>query len=280
MLVDFMIIGAQKCGTTTLAEQLGTHPQICFCQTKEPCYFNQATDWRAGLAAYHSLYKPLPGQLCGEASTTYTFLPEWAETHKRLFEYNPQLKLLYIMRHPVERVISNYAHRLVRSTVHATPAQAVFADPVYLNRSRYGVQLRPYFQLFGREQMKLLVFEEYITDPVTHLQEIADFLGIQRDGFADKIGQTRTANKSVGEYYLNPTAEKLKQNGLLQLATKPLPPTLRQLAKRYLGKRLEEKPTFEPELKQMIWRFLEDDVALVEELLGRRLINWRQGYTP
>jgi len=279
MLVNFMIIGAQKCGTTTLAEQLATHPQICFCQTKEPCYFNRVTDWQEGLAKYHSLYEPQAGQICGEASTTYTFLPEWAGTHDRLYEYNPQLKLLYVMRHPVERVISNYAHRLVRSTVHESPVQAVFADPVYLNRSRYGVQLRPYIQLFGRSQIKLLLFEEYIATPLVHLQAIAEFLGIQQDGFADVEQQTRTANKSVGEYYLNPTGEKLKQNPLLKSATTWLSPAIRQTVRRYMGKRLEEKPTFEPELKQMLWRFLEDDVAVVEALLGRRLHIWRQGYT-
>lgn len=278
MLVNFMIIGAQKCGTTTLAEQLALHPQICFCKTKEPCYFNRVSDWRAELAAYHNLYTPKPGQLCGEASTTYTFLPEWAETHERLYEYNPQLKLIYIMRHPVERVISNYAHRLVRSTVRVDPGQAVFADPVYLNRSRYGVQLRPYFNLFGREQVMLLLFEEYIANPTVHLRAIAQFLGIAEDGFGDEDQPVRAANQSVGQYHLNPTLEKLKQNRLLKVATEQVSPALRQLMKRYMGKRLETKPTFTPELKQMLWRFLEDDVCAVEEYMGRHLAVWRQGY--
>jgi hypothetical protein len=65
-LVDFMIIGAQKSGTTSLAAQLADHPQICFSQIKEPGYFNETEDWESGLDRYHQLFDPADGQLCGE----------------------------------------------------------------------------------------------------------------------------------------------------------------------------------------------------------------------
>ena len=104
MRVDFMMIGAQKAGTTSLAAQLAAHPQICFCREKEPGYFHKTDDWTAGLDQYHSLYSPTPGQLCGEASTYYTFFPEFCETHKRLYDYNPALKLIYVVRQPVHVV--------------------------------------------------------------------------------------------------------------------------------------------------------------------------------
>jgi hypothetical protein len=139
MRIDFVIIGAQKCGTTSLAEQLAQHPQICFSRNKEPGYFHQTEEWQAGLAKYHALFTPRNGQLCGEASTFYTFFPEWRATHKRLYAYNPNLKLIYIMRKPVERVISHYAHDLVRHSVQEPPELAVFKNPAYINRSRYGV---------------------------------------------------------------------------------------------------------------------------------------------
>lgn len=279
MLVDFMIIGAQKCGTTTLADQLAAHPEICFCSEKEPCYFDRTVDWRANLDTYHRLYHPQPGQQCGEASTTYTFLPEWPETHQRLYEYNPDLKLIYIMRHPVERVISNYAHRLVRSSVRTDPATAVFQDPVYVNRSRYGVQLRPYLQLFGRAQIKLIIFEEYFADPMAHLSDIANFLGIADSHFQRDEAPVRTSNKSTGEYYLNARLEHWKQKPLVKTLRKAVAPSLRTQLRRYTGKKLEAKPEFDADLKMMLWRFLEDDVCMVEELLGRELTSWRQGYT-
>ena len=109
-----MLIGAQKSGTTALAQQLGGHPRICLSSEKEPASSTSSDDWRSGLDAYHALFAPAPGQLCLEASTMYTFLPEFGGTHDRIHDYNPDVKLLYVMRDPVERMLSNYAFRRVR----------------------------------------------------------------------------------------------------------------------------------------------------------------------
>ena len=79
MRVDFLIVGAQKCGTTALADQLARHDGVCFASRKEPHFFSRAGDaWRERLPEYHALFDPRPGQICGEASTTYTFLPRFA----------------------------------------------------------------------------------------------------------------------------------------------------------------------------------------------------------
>jgi len=276
MQVDFMIIGAQKCGTTTLAEQLAAHPQICFCQVKEPGYFNTTSDWQAKLATYHRLFTPTPGQLCGEASTMYTFLPEHQETHARLYAYHPGLKLIYMMRNPVERVLSNYAHRLVRQTTDLPPERAVFADPAYVNRSRYGVQVRPYLSLFPREQILLLIFEEYIADQTGSLCQIAEFLGITAAPFRDKNDATLATHRSVGDYQLGPLLQRLRETAVLANALDYLPPALRRQARRQLGKTLDQKPDFAPAVRQLLWQFLEDDVCIIEQLLGRRLDIWRQ----
>lgn len=279
MRVDFMIIGAQKCGTTTLAQQIADHPDVCFCRIKEPGYFNQNEDWHARLDGYHALYQPQPGQLCGEGSTMYTFLPEWPETHNRLHAYNPDLKLIYIMRHPVERVISNYAHRLVRDTVRVEPEVAVFADPAYMNRTRYGVQLRPYLDLFSRKQVLPLIFEEYITNQVGTLQTVSQFLEIDAQPFVENTQQALAIHRSVGEHYLNPTSKRILKNELVKRVTRFVPMAVRQKARQSIGKKLVQKPEFSRDLRQLIWRFLEDDVKTVESIIGRRLDSWRKGYS-
>lgn len=272
-----MIIGAQKCGTTSLARQLAAHPQICFCQIKEPGFFNTTEDWRASVAEYHALYDPEPGQICGEASTMYTFLPEWRGTHRRLHDYNPDLKLIYIMRQPVERIISNYSHRLVRKTVAEPPETAVFADPAYLNRTRYSVQIKPYLELFPRENVLFLIFEEYVADQKKTLRQIADFLQMDPQAYPATL-QTKAAHKSVGESHLTPWMKRVKAFAPVQ-AILPLAPTaVRGVVRNYLGNKLEEKPQFSPELKQLLWRFLEDDVRNIEAIIGRRLDIWREEY--
>lgn len=279
MLVDFMMIGAQKCGTTSIAAQLAAHPQICFCKDKEPGYFHKTADWRAGLEEYHALYDPRPGQLCGEASTYYTFFPEYRGTAERLYEYNPALKLIYVMRQPVERIISQYTHNFVREIDTRPPDLAVFRDPHYLYRSRYAVQLRPYLELFGPENVLLLIFEEYTADQISTLNRIGEFLGIDPAPFAET--DTTPLHQSVGQPYLRYKALRdITKSDAFQKLRSVVPATLRQpIRHRLLSNTIEEKPHFSPETKHALWRMVEDDVHVIEEMLGRRLDGWRRGYT-
>lgn len=274
-----MMIGAQKAGTTSLAAQLAAHPSVAFCHEKEPGYFHKAADWRAGLEAYHRLYSPQPGQITGEASTFYTFYPEFQETHKRLFEYNPDLKLIYIMRQPVERVLSHYAHNLVRNLDTNPPDTAVFLSPDYVNRSRYGVQIRPYLELFEREQVLLLVFEEYIRDQAAVLRRVAEFLAIDSGPFLEV--DTAAQHKTVGEPYLKyESVRSVVRTSAFRKIRNVVPASIRQpIRHRLFSNKLEQKPEVRKETKQAIWRLLEDDVRTIEDLLGRRLEVWRRGYT-
>lgn len=274
MKVDFMMIGAQKCGTTSLAAQLAAHRQICFSTTKEPAYFNQEEAWRERLEEYHQLYLPEPGQLCGEASTMYTFLPEWQETHHRLYEYNPDLKLIYIMRDPVKRIVSHYAHNLVRGQEKLSPQEAVFKDPRYLNRSRYAVQIRPYLELFGRENILLLIFEEYVADQDFTLRRIADFLAISEDGF--ELVDSEAKHQSVGTPYLKyPVIENIVGTPLFQTMRSYIPASIRQPVRhRFFSNRLEEKPVFHTRTQEMLRRFLEDDIAAIEQIMERPIKVW------
>lgn len=277
MLVDFMIIGAQKCATGSLAAQLANHHEICFCKIKEPGYFSQETNWRVGLEAYHKLFTPEDGQICGEASTMYTFLPEIQQTYTRLYEYNPSVKLIYIMRQPVERVISNYAHRLARGHIKAPPQEVVFTQPELINRSRYGVQIRPYLDLFSHRQILLLIFEEYIANQQKTLLRIANFLNIDPRPFTNT--ESVHKHKSVGESYLkNDFVQWIVGTSSFKIIRNFIPASIRRSIKNQFSNRLQEPPYFSPEIKQTIWRFVEDDVCFVETLLGRQLDVWRQNY--
>jgi hypothetical protein len=279
MRVDFMLIGAQKAGTTSLAAQLAAHPQICFCKEKEPGYFHQTADWRAGLDAYHRLYDPRPGQICGEASTFYTFYPEFRETHARLHAYNPALKLIYVMRQPVERVISHYTHNRVREIDTRPPEVAVFSDAAYVDRSRYGVQLRPYLETFGPDSLLLLIFEEYTADQISALRRVAGFLGIEAAPF--ETTDTTPLHQSVGQPFLRSEAlRNFTKTEVFQKMRGVMPAAIRQpIRHRLLSNKIDEKPYFAPDVKQALWRLLEDDVYTVEGIMGRRLDGWRRGYT-
>ena len=83
MLVDFMLIGAAKCGTTSLAYEISQHPQINFSKIKEPHFFSQVIDWKSKIHEYHSLFHEEEGKIYGEASPYYTLHPEFLDTSKR-----------------------------------------------------------------------------------------------------------------------------------------------------------------------------------------------------
>ncbi len=269
MLVDFMIIGAQKCATTTLAYQLSQHPKVNFWRLTEPHFFSVRADWREGLEEYHQLFDPAEGQLCGEASTSYTFLPEFEETHSRLFEYNPALRLIYLMRQPVERIVSQYAHDLRHFRLKRP--QDVLSDPMYVNRSRYGVQIRPYLDLFPKEQISLIIFEEFVADPVKTLAEMATFLGIPHAGFAT----VDTSPQHESEGLAHPRGVPGARLAARVLRRTPAP--VRSVGETYLFE--NRKPDFPDSLKQSLWPFVKDDVRAIEELIGRRLDEWRRGYS-
>jgi hypothetical protein len=261
-----MIIGAEKSGTTTLAYQLAQHPQVSFCRKKEPHYFSINEDWEANLPEYHQLFSPAQGRRYGEASTSYTYIPEYQNTHARLFAYNPNLKLIYLMRQPVNRIISQYGHDLLQGRAKVPPEIDVLAKPDYLNRSRYGLQIKPYLELFGRENISLLIFEEYISKPIETLAQVASFLDISPEGFTNVDTTPRNIYTPLKKYPL----VRFLARSLFRRA----PVFLRQTVQNYLLKG-QKKIEFPKSLTQKLWHDLDDDICYIEALLNRRLDVWR-----
>ena len=270
MLVDFMIIGAQKSGTTSLAYQLSQHPQISFSQEKEPHYFSKISDWQNHLTEYHANFHIAPGKRYGEASTSYTWLLNYPDTAKRIYAYNPSVKLIYLMRHPVERVISHYNHNYIRGKTNYPKEKEIIKCPNYINWGRYAVQIRPYLELFPRNQILLLIFEEYMQHTLPTLHQVAEFLGIDPSGF-DSIDLS-PQYQSVGRY-----APRQIKRWLTPVA-RLFPLNVRDALNKPFVYKMKAKIAFSEETKQLLWRFFVDDVRAIEAILGREIPSWHVGY--
>ena len=108
---NLFIIGAMKSGTSSLHEYIGDHPDLFMAEPKEPMYFSQNDDWRAGFDDYMKLFADRTNETWfGESSTEYTKLPQYSDVAPKLHECNPNARLIYIMRDPVERSLSHYWH--------------------------------------------------------------------------------------------------------------------------------------------------------------------------
>lgn len=275
--VDFIILGAAKCGTTSLSSILSSHPNVCFCKNKEPHFFSKSLNWKSNLDQYSVLFKPEKNQICGEASTSYTMYPEFnLDTCHYLYEYNPNLKLIYIIRDPCERIISQYMHCYLRGLTSSTIEQAVISDPIYINRTRYFTQINPYINLFGLRNILLLTLEEFVSDTELTLEKISRFLGLD----ATKYGFNNIhSNKSLDGQKNDARLDGfIKRYMYPELLKKIIPEDIKRDLYRGLqekfARKLEKKPQMNQDLKEMVANLLMLDVRKIEELMGRKLVEW------
>lgn len=189
--VDFIIAGVQKAGTTALFDHLGDVPGVALSATKEVHFFDdESVDWaRPDYAAYEAQFAAAEGALVGEATPIYLY---WPNALERIFAYNPAMRLILMLRDPVERAWSQWRMETARG-VEREPfswcirqgRQRLFASEPwghhrefsYVERGFYGEQVARLFELFPRDQVLLLKAEDLRADPNTVLASICAFLG-------------------------------------------------------------------------------------------------------
>lgn len=178
--LDACLVGAQKCGTTSLAAWLDLHPQVCHSTEKEPFFWDvdrsapEVDGYFRTLFPHHQT-----GQLRIEASTTYAMHPQITGVPARLHEHNPSMRILYMVRDPVDRVESHLVHRYLKGRIDEPSVRDVLTDPIYLDRSRYGLQLTQYLEVFARNAIHIVVLEELLAQPERVLGDVERFLGIE-----------------------------------------------------------------------------------------------------
>jgi len=266
--VDFMIIGAMKAGTTDLAKKLSAHGKVDFCSQKEPHFFCRHPNWEEHLDQYHSLFQRDPYKISGEASTSHSFLGEYPSIVARLFEYNPELRFIYMARDPVARIRSHFAHRLMHGIADRDPERELsIRRAEYINRSQYGATLKAYQDFFGREQVLPIVFENYIRDPDGTLESVLDFLGLP----GQRLNDVSARHSSTGS-----NRSRWSPVFYLDHILAFSPPAVRRVLSRWISVKLREKPQLPRDLALGLWEELEPDVALFERVSGLNVDVWRR----
>ncbi|OIQ67063.1 sulfotransferase domain protein [mine drainage metagenome] len=190
-LVNFIVIGAQKAGTTALFDYMGDMPGLSLSRTKEVHFFDDETvDWTApDYGAYHAQFEAGGDLLRGEATPIYVY---WPRSLERIKAYNPQVRLILMLRDPVERAWSHWRMEYGRGAetrpfswcVREGRQRLFDAEPwgfhrefSYVERGFYGEQVARVFQLFERDQVLLLQSEALQSDPNAVLSRLSRFLG-------------------------------------------------------------------------------------------------------
>lgn len=194
MKLDFICIGAQKAGTTTLHNILKQHPDIYLPKIKETHYFDKEELYQKGVDwCWQEYYKSNYNkeEFVGDITPDYLY---FKKVSKRIYKDNGKdTKLIVILRNPVDRAYSHYLMSKRRGYENLSFQEAVKREPErlkqgefeynhfsYIDRGRYAIQLKRYFEFFDRKNILILIFEKEIKQNLTEtIQKIEQFLGVQ-----------------------------------------------------------------------------------------------------
>ncbi|MFK7943595.1 MAG: sulfotransferase [Paracoccaceae bacterium] len=269
-LPNFLIVGAMKCGTTTLQAQLAAQPGIFMATPKEPNFFSDDLIYARGMDWYSGLFAAAEqGDLCGEASTNYTKLPNYPHCAERICKALPDVRLIYMVRDPVARTVSHFVHEWTMGRMSLNFAQMLETHPELVSYSCYARQISPYVKAFGADRILLVGLEDLENDPRFQLGRIGAFLGLPvkpvwQDYHARENVSSERLRKFLGYGLLieHPLAQSLRRGFI--------PQRLRNAVKERL--RMGRRPEVPPHLVQRLQDvFAEDQAALGKIFQDRAL---------
>lgn len=268
-LPNMVIIGAQKCGTTSLHKYLDVHPEISMSSVKETDFFLPEGNWSRGFEWYASLCDP-SSPVRGEASPNYTELPISSGLAERMHEHLPEAKLIYLVRDPIDRISSHYVHSVAWGGETRPFAEAVTApDNIYVLKSSYATQLRPFVEQFGQERILVESQERLLAEREATLRRIFGFLGVDPDFTSPEFEREWERTEGKGTAYQ--TASRLASRGVR------LPRALRWPAQRLLraapGSKIE-RPEPSPDVRAHLERRLKPEADDLRRLTGLEFGAW------
>lgn len=278
-LPSFLVIGAMKAGTTSLYHYLRHHPQIFMPDTKEVNFFNPLRHWGRGVEWYRQQFAEAPSDalMIGEASTSYTKFPWIRDVPARIRSVLGDIRLIYLIRHPIERMQSHYLHNLSTGQ-EWRPIQHAFAEePMYLNISRYALQLEQYALHFARSQLLLIESNDLREDRPAVLREVFGFLGVDEGWLPPTL--EREFHRSADRRMKAPLVRRMRRVPHIREIAMHIPQPVKNL-KHSLTARLatEEldvrRGTIPAELDAHLQESLRADVVRLRQYLGGDFDGW------
>jgi hypothetical protein len=291
---DLFIVGAFKAGTTAMYEYLRVHPQVFMSVPKEPMYFGDDLTPRYRRMSedeYLALFKDAKqDQRAGEASPWYLYSKD---APREILDFAPSAQAIVLLRNPVDVMyaqhsqlvfnrredIADFGEALAaendRLAGRRVPADALRPEALYYRRSvRFADQLRHWFDVFGRDRMRLVVFDDLVADPRGVYRGTVEFLGVDpsyevdlsvynpnkraRSGFVQRMifAPPRPLRSLFGKLRSNPLAHRLRD---------------RMVA---ANSKQAARAQMDPKLRSQLTEEFAPQVAELGELIGRDLSAW------
>ncbi len=301
---NFFIVGAAKSGTTALYGYLGQHPEIFVSTVKEPHFFStdlhfaHRPPW--SLDEYLSFFEGAgrEAKRIGEASTSYLSSTVAA---RRIHEFEPAAGVIIMLRNPVDRMYARHSQNLFsgsediedfaaaleaeedrRKGDHLPPRARLVKALFYRDDARYATQVARYLDTFGRDQVHVILFEDFRRDPARTYASVLEFLDVGPDfqpTFTVANANKEARNRVVHRLLQNPPA------AVRRLARLLLAPLTRKRAKaslRHLNTVVRPRPPMDAALRERLLAELRPDIERLAELIQRDLSHWlaSEGSSP
>ena len=250
MKVNAIIIGAGRSGTTTLYQYLDNHPDVCFSDIKEVHYFSVDDLYERGENYYHSFWKNCKNEKVKLAADTYLFIDKKAP--QRIVDYNPEMKIIIILRNPVERAWSSFQYPVNNGYISENMSFIKSAEEEHFHiknsdivmqnnhchvwQSRYFEHISYWSEFFPRDRILILKTTDLKNNTPSLLKQLSDFLEIDdfkpenTDIKANKSAKAKS--KALQQFLLN------RNNPLRRFLRKALPEKIKQ---KILHSKLPEK---------------------------------------
>lgn len=292
---NFLIIGAAKAGTTALHTYLRQHPQIYMTPTKETNFFawegeninfqgpgdEALKDFSiTDLQTYQAEFQQVNNEVAiGEACPLYLYSNQAA---KRIKSYIPNVRLIVILRNPIERAYANYLH-LVRDDREPLQDFALALQDEakriannwewfwhYIQLGYYGTQLQRYYDIFDRQQIKVYLYEDLRSNLLTLVEDIFQFLEVETSFVPDmtiKPNKSGMPKNKFAHYFLT------KPNPLKTILKPLFPAKLRQKIQH----QNLNTPQISQEVRDKLTEIYREDILHCQNLINRDLSSWLAG---
>lgn len=273
-LPNLIVIGAKKAGTTSLHHYLASHPDISMSREKELDFFLAERNWSRGLGWYRRQFDAA-APVRGEASPYYTALPTHRGVPQRMASVIPDARLVYMVRDPIERLLSHY-HMAVATGRERRPLAAAIvnlSESWYVQQGRYWMQLDPYLRHFAPEQVLVVDQDDLGRSRAAALRRVFGFLGVDAAFVSQDFDEvhfqamTRRRRRPVAKAILalnHALGDERSYN-----ARRRVPAWIRAMLTVPL-----DRPALEPKLRASLEQLYAPDTARLREHTGLRFESW------
>lgn len=268
-------IGAQKCASSWVHAAMGAHPEVGVSDPKELDYFSYYFD--RGHRWYEGFFAGLVQPQRFESSPSYFYDPRSAE---RALAYDPALKILLMLRDPVERAYSNHLHEVIKGHIPAIRFDEGMANnPTYLEQSLYHKHTAHWLSVFPRDQVLILLAEDVAADPQGCARRLYDFAGVAADFtsavLAERRNESDRARLPALRKVLRTGGDWMRRNGLEEALArvKARGPVANLLRANSINMR-HDVPAMDKDSRARLDAALSVDLHALAALLGRDDLPW------